>query len=918
MQLLANFRKNGDVHSKAVKYYREIINAEWNVTSEKDTESKSKSSPDISNSMGNKSPVSEALFELAEVLEGMHSNTSAMSEGFAYLSRAASMGHVMAQHRLASAFATGLFGAGLIPMNAGKALMLEYMAALGGSPEAAMGMGNRYLYGIGVPENCETSKAFYEFAANVAADQIQKRGLPVHSERVKISETEVAATSGRKNIDTEVVDYYKHLVSGGGDSAAAHTLGGMYLQGSRFVEQDVAKAVFYFSIAADIGDTPASGQLGYLLAQQLVLRLNTKKEKAKKTLDGGNEDRLKEENLSVSGIQEGPKMPSKIADEVKKIKKLLRYADNRGDVHGKLGLGYLQYTGLSETAEDSAQGTFKNITGAFEAFSIASMKHSDAGFYMGEILMGRAQPSVRHPSPKAIFGPPLNRRAQIPKGTTEAEKSRLVEGSDDLSPLIPSAGVPESEIEDRQDFDRVHLDADVADQPTIMKIDPAAAFRAYAQSWQRGNLLALHRISHMAADGVGMAKSCSKAVSGFKTVAERGDWSHKLTKAHRFMDAGDKRSALALFSTLAAIGVESAQFNTAYILMKATDLPWLTLTPPSPSAPASPTKSKVADESSIEVAVTQDSFGEITATLLSATDAAAAAVAINTNADVSSGQPIERQSWKLMSTSHENGISSSDISAVDSESNSTSLRLAQAGAKANCQMRALSLYAVSASQTSAESFLRVGDCFYYGCGGLSRDRVEAAVFYQLAADLRNAHALFNLGIMHQAGDGVEQDFHLAKRFFDLAGATDIDARLPKTLALILLNAHRKMQDRFGVEATDRVLEVASKVSKVVGGYLSATIEQVLQLLPAGTPFADRGGRTWELRRASEGDFGSLLLSLQSSIKKTLSSSLSAPAAATGAEGPRAGLSDMLSLLGLSLVFLFIIRWKRRRQLQQQR
>jgi TPR repeat protein len=910
MQLLANIRKNGDVHSKAVQYYREIINAEWNVTSVKDTESRSKS-PDFLNSLGNESPISEALFELAEVLEGMHSNASAMSEGFAYLSRAASMGHVMAQHRLASAFATGLFGAGLIPMNAGKALMLEYMAALGGSPEAAMGMGNRYLHGIGVPENCETSKAFYEFAANVAADQIQKRGLPVHSERVKISETEVAATSGRKNIDTEVVDYYKHLVSGGGDSAAAHTLGGMYLQGSRFVEQDLAKAVYYFSIAADIGNTPASGQLGYLLAQQLVLRINMKNKKAKKML---NEDRPKEENLFVNAVQEGTKIPSKISDEVKKIKKLLRYADNRGDVHGMLGLGYLHYTGLSETAEDSAQGTFKNITGAFEAFSIASMKHSDAGFYMGEILMGRAQPSVRHPSPKAIFGPPLNRRDQIPKGTTEAEKSRLVEGHDDLPPLIPSAGVPESEVEDRQDFDPVHLDAYVADQPPIVKTDPGAAFRAYAQSWQRGNLLALHRISHMAANGVGMAKSCSKAVSGFKTVAERGDWSHKLTKAHRLIDAGDKRSALALFSTLAAIGVESAQFNTAYILMKATDLPWLTLTPPSPSAPASSTKSKVADESTIEVAVTQSSFGEIAASLSSVTDAA---VDVNTNADVGSGQPIERESWGLMSASPENSISSSDISAVDCGSNSTSLRLAQAGVKTNCQMRALSLYAVSASQTSAESLLRVGDCFYYGCGGLSRDRVEAAVFYQLAADLRNAHALFNLGIMHQAGDGVQQDFHLAKRFFDLAGATDIDARLPKTLALILLNAHRKMQDRFGVEGTDRALEVASQVSKVVGGYLSASIDRVLQLLPADVPFADRGGRTWEMRRASDGDFGSLLFSLQSSIKESLFS-ISAPAAATGAEGQRAGLGDFLSLLGLSLVFLFIIRWKRRRQLQQLR
>jgi TPR repeat protein len=67
------------------------------------------------------------------------------------------MGHVKAQHRLAGAYATGIYGSGLVPMDAGRALLLEYMSALGGDPEAAMGMGYRHIQGIRIPENCETA-----------------------------------------------------------------------------------------------------------------------------------------------------------------------------------------------------------------------------------------------------------------------------------------------------------------------------------------------------------------------------------------------------------------------------------------------------------------------------------------------------------------------------------------------------------------------------------------------------------------------------------------------------------------------------------------------------------------------------------------------------------------------------------------
>jgi TPR repeat protein len=49
---------------------------------------------------------------------------------------------------------------------------------------------------------------------------------------------------------------------------------------------------------------------------------------------------------------------------------------------------------------------------------------------------------------------------------------------------------------------------------------------------------------------------------------------------------------------------------------------------------------------------------------------------------------------------------------------------------------------------------------------LTASGAAAAARYKLAADLHHPHAIFNLGLMYEAGAGVKQDFHLAKRFYD--------------------------------------------------------------------------------------------------------------------------------------------------------
>ena len=50
----------------------------------------------------------------------------------------------------------------------------------------------------------------------------------------------------------------------------------------------------------------------------------------------------------------------------------------------------------------------------------------------------------------------------------------------------------------------------------------------------------------------------------------------------------------------------------------------------------------------------------------------------------------------------------------------------------------------------------------------------------------DVQAMFNLGYMHELGLGMKRDIHLAKRFYDMAAETSVDAKVPVALALAKL------------------------------------------------------------------------------------------------------------------------------------
>ncbi|EEB99372.1 hypothetical protein MPER_00962, partial [Moniliophthora perniciosa FA553] len=104
---------------------------------------------------------------------------------------------------------------------------------------------------------------------------------------------------------------------------------------------------------------------------------------------------------------------------------------------------------------------------------------------------------------------------------------------------------------------------------------------------------------------------------------------------------------------------------------------------------------------------------------------------------------------------------------------------------------ALTQWTRAAAQRNIDALVKVGDYYYHGLGVPEEPEAsryeKAARYYQSAADTQlSALAMWNLGWMYENGIGVPQDFHLAKRHYDLALETNSEAYLPVLISLAKL------------------------------------------------------------------------------------------------------------------------------------
>lgn len=92
----------------------------------------------------------------------------------------------------------------------------------------------------------------------------------------------------------------------------------------------------------------------------------------------------------------------------------------------------------------------------------------------------------------------------------------------------------------------------------------------------------------------------------------------------------------------------------------------------------------------------------------------------------------------------------------------------------------------SSRQNNVDALVKMGDYYLNGIG-TDKNVDKAVQCYTGASEYhQSAQALYNLGWMHENGVGLDQDFHLAKRYYDIALATNEEAFLPVTLSLLKL------------------------------------------------------------------------------------------------------------------------------------
>jgi SEL1 protein len=101
---------------------------------------------------------------------------------------------------------------------------------------------------------------------------------------------------------------------------------------------------------------------------------------------------------------------------------------------------------------------------------------------------------------------------------------------------------------------------------------------------------------------------------------------------------------------------------------------------------------------------------------------------------------------------------------------------------------ALIYWTRSSKQANIDSLIKMGDYYLSGTGTVVDAEKASACYHNAAEAHHSAQGYWNLGWMHENGVAVDQDFHMAKRYYDLALDVSPESYLPVKLSLLKLRA----------------------------------------------------------------------------------------------------------------------------------
>jgi SEL1 protein len=529
---------------------------------------------------------------------------------------------------------------------------------------------------------------------------------------------------------SEALRRYMQLASLTGNSSAQHMIGFMYATGiGGAVERDQAKALLYHTFAAEGGNTRSEMTVAFRhhsgigMARNCDSAVKHYKNVADKAIEwyrsgppGGmlwvtdsyrladDEGGAYGEGASFSSAGSNAKQGGVNSDAHSSLDDVLEYLDfmsRKGDFKATFSLGKIHYEGqkgLPRNMKD-ARGYFMKVAKLYwqrDGRVIESDRQglekiaSKAAGYIGKMFLRGEGMEQSYEKAQIWFNRGIKSGGDA--GSQYGMGLMYLEGLG--VPKNPMKAKDYFKASAEQDYapSQVALGALYLDQGTATDIQVANRYFELAARY--GHIESFYYLAELIDNGLGRDRSCSVALSYYKSVAEKAEpLLTSFAEANQAYEDGNYELALIDYMHAAEQGYERGQANVAFLL----------------------------DE--------------------------------------------ERSQWSLRAL--------------------FSIAAPRSSLLKNAAL-ALIYWTRSAKQSNIDSMVKMGDYYLKGIGTRA-DMEKAASCYSAASEhYQSAQAQYNLGWMHENGVGLDQDFHLAKRYYDSALETNDEAYLPVTLSLFKL------------------------------------------------------------------------------------------------------------------------------------
>ncbi|RMZ86519.1 hypothetical protein DV736_g6256, partial [Chaetothyriales sp. CBS 134916] len=532
------------------------------------------------------------------------------------------------------------------------------------------------------------------------------------------------------------LEWYSRLANLNGNATAQYALGLLYATGIGGVERDQAKALLYHTFAAEQGNIRSEMSLAF----RHHAGIGSSRD-CNKAVDYYKRVADKAMQYWRSGPPGGQHL----------VRNSYRWVEVEGGAYG-------EGASASSSGPNAKQdGTV--VTSIDDLLEYLSMKES-SGDYWATFQLG-----------KHYYDPPRGYKRNVKKAQRQFVKLARAYWTKDgkVSAKAPK-GIEKTAGKAAAYIGRMFMRGEDMEQ------NFNKAMTWFKRGMSNGDAYAQFHLGIMHRDGLGVQADGARAAQFFKAAAEQGLAVAQSAMGVLFLDQGDIDTAGRYFELAASAGVTEAFYYLAELTHNGLG----------------------RDRNCGLASVYYKIVAERTEILHSAFNEANAAFErgdwerafIPSIMAAEQGYESAQANAAFLLDEQMSMVSVSSIPLLSSPTRPASRLLK------NAEL-ALVYYTRSSKQANVDSLVKMGDYYLAGVTTTSatwansskRSEIDKAVTcYTTAAEAhRSAQAFWNLGWMHENGIGsVAQDFHMAKRYYDLAYEMNKEAYLPVKLALLKL------------------------------------------------------------------------------------------------------------------------------------